>query len=294
MTEISLEKIEEMIAKGNVEEALKSLASRLKSNGRDVDGWLLMAELMDDPVRKKDCYQQVLKWSPYNAAALKGLEKLASSNTTRQVTDNVNESPRSSGQKAASESPQTHWDNSRPLKTRRKKGTFLWWGLFSIVCCIFSCVVYVLFSPVINPYIQYILYRPKEKKIQAELEQEFKTIDPLSNSTLDFFDSCTANDNNNDGFCWKSYMDKTFVRVKAEYSPGNNTQAMVFNHYDKQLREQGWELASFDGDDTLWGNEDYDRALYSKGEYYACLGYSENSTTTWSYSFSMAWKGFCL
>ncbi len=76
MARTPLEYVKEMIAKGNVDGAIKSLVAVLQSNNRDIDAWLLLAEIIDDPVRKKDCYRQVLKWSPDYPDARQGLEKL--------------------------------------------------------------------------------------------------------------------------------------------------------------------------------------------------------------------------
>jgi len=52
------------------------LISSLRLNGNDVEAWLLLGELIDDPAKKRDCYSQVLKLSPNNLLALSGLESL--------------------------------------------------------------------------------------------------------------------------------------------------------------------------------------------------------------------------
>jgi hypothetical protein len=46
MADTSLEYVKEMITKGNVEGAVKSLAAILQSNKRDIGAWLLLANII--------------------------------------------------------------------------------------------------------------------------------------------------------------------------------------------------------------------------------------------------------
>lgn len=77
----NLDDIKNLLAQGDKEEAIKMLASSLRLNGSDIEAWLLLGEVIDDPAKKKDCYNQVLKLSPNNPLALNGLESLTLSNS---------------------------------------------------------------------------------------------------------------------------------------------------------------------------------------------------------------------
>jgi hypothetical protein len=80
-----LERVREMITRGDVEGVARSLISSIKSNSRDIEAWLLLAEIMDAPAKKRDCYQQVLKYSPGNPVALKGLEKVTAESASQKA-----------------------------------------------------------------------------------------------------------------------------------------------------------------------------------------------------------------
>ncbi len=71
-----LDNVKELIAQGNKEGAIKSLVSALQNNSNDVDTWLLLGEVIDEPSKKRDCYNKALKLSPNNPLALNGLRNL--------------------------------------------------------------------------------------------------------------------------------------------------------------------------------------------------------------------------
>jgi hypothetical protein len=58
-----------LLAQGDQEGAVKELVEVLHRNGRNVDAWLLLADLLEDPRERKDCYKQVLKLDPDNQQA---------------------------------------------------------------------------------------------------------------------------------------------------------------------------------------------------------------------------------
>ncbi len=72
----NLDDIRNVLTHGDKEEAIKMLFSALRLNGNDVESWLLLGEVIDDPAKKRDCYNQVLKLSPNNPLALDGLREL--------------------------------------------------------------------------------------------------------------------------------------------------------------------------------------------------------------------------
>ena len=58
-----------LLARGDQEAATQELVDFLHSHGRNVEGWLMLADLVEDPVERKDCYNQVLKFDPDNQQA---------------------------------------------------------------------------------------------------------------------------------------------------------------------------------------------------------------------------------
>jgi hypothetical protein len=71
-----LEKVKGLIARGDKETAVAQLASLLMEDRRDVEAWLLLGDIIDDPSKKKDCYHWVLRLSPDNPLALTALQEL--------------------------------------------------------------------------------------------------------------------------------------------------------------------------------------------------------------------------
>jgi len=65
-----------LIAIGDRAGALRELARLLQVNPRLLEAWLLLAEVVDDPVQKADCYRQALQLDPGNPLAQQGMERL--------------------------------------------------------------------------------------------------------------------------------------------------------------------------------------------------------------------------
>jgi hypothetical protein len=70
-----LDPIRELIKSGRKDEAIRQLARLLSAGSENLEAWLLMAQVIDDPARKKDCFEQVLRIDPANEQAFAGLEK---------------------------------------------------------------------------------------------------------------------------------------------------------------------------------------------------------------------------
>jgi hypothetical protein len=96
-----LDKAKGLIAKGDKEKALGLLASILIKNKDEAEAWLLLGDTIDDPSKKKDCYNQVLRLSPDNLHALTNLRALgmplssdhqltSSKETSTDTKDSVN------------------------------------------------------------------------------------------------------------------------------------------------------------------------------------------------------------
>jgi len=93
----NIDDIKDLLIQGDKEGAIKMLVSSLRLNGNDVEMWLLLSEVVDDPEKKRDCFKQVLKLSPNNLLALSGLESLTPSNSKlveKSVTDIQDTQPR--------------------------------------------------------------------------------------------------------------------------------------------------------------------------------------------------------
>ncbi len=58
-----------LLAQGDQEGAVRELVDVLHRNGKNIDAWLLLADLLEDPRERKDCYKQVLKLDPDNQQA---------------------------------------------------------------------------------------------------------------------------------------------------------------------------------------------------------------------------------
>lgn len=304
MAENYSEQVNELIANGDVEGAVKLLVSALQSNGRDVEAWLLLAELMDDPVRKKDCYQQVLKWSPSNATALKGLEKIEEATVNSPlVKTSANKLSGTDDQKAETDELMQIRESKGHLQKRRRSrnGYFIWAGsIFGGICFFFLCLLPVG-NLIYGQFIAPTLRAPKEQRIQAELEKEFSAITPLSNNTPVYHTSLKTSDASDPAY--EFAYGGSYVFVRSTYAADNFMPIVVFNHYDKQLRAQGWEFMG-NPDGNGWGNIFPDiksiTAVYRKGQYCAFLAYevndypSESMPSPWFYSIQLGWnRGDC-
>jgi hypothetical protein len=83
-----LDKAKGLIARGDKEKALGLLASILIRNKDETEAWLLLGDTIDDPAKKKDCYNQVLRLFPQNLYALTKLQELRGlPPSDRQITN---------------------------------------------------------------------------------------------------------------------------------------------------------------------------------------------------------------
>ena len=80
-----LDPIKGLIARGDKENAIVQLATIIIENSNDVEAWLLLGETIDDPSKKKDCYNWVLRLAPHHSLALARLQELEPAATDRQI-----------------------------------------------------------------------------------------------------------------------------------------------------------------------------------------------------------------
>ena len=93
----NLDTVKGLIAKGDKENAAGQLASLLIKNKADVEAWLLLGEIMDDPSKKRDCYHWVLRLAPDNVLALTKLQELESPPGGRQIVSPNDAQPSTKG-----------------------------------------------------------------------------------------------------------------------------------------------------------------------------------------------------
>jgi hypothetical protein len=146
----NLDDVKALIVAGNKDTAIGLLASRLLKDKNDVEAWLLLGELIDDPARKRDCYNQVLRLSPLSSHALAGLKELeeppapdlqvtSSDDTRPAIKVPVNEVRQSS---------QYFLDHSSP--TRDSKDGLEIVGYVIGAIAVFLVILYVSISPGIS------------------------------------------------------------------------------------------------------------------------------------------------
>ena len=72
----NLNQVQGLIAAGDKDSALAVLASMLVKDPKQLEAWLMLGDLVDDPSHRKDCYRWALRLSPENAHALAKLREL--------------------------------------------------------------------------------------------------------------------------------------------------------------------------------------------------------------------------
>lgn len=82
----SLESIWQQAQTGDRLGARKQLARLLHEQPGNAGGWLLLAELFDEPAQQAECYRKVLRLDPQNRRAAIMLQQLASSETPSSET----------------------------------------------------------------------------------------------------------------------------------------------------------------------------------------------------------------
>jgi RNA polymerase subunit RPABC4/transcription elongation factor Spt4 len=70
-------------------EDFNQLYKRLNADPRNIDIWFLMAEAVDDPSKKADCYRQIIKIDPENRLAQIQLKKLITQLSKTQSSEKI-------------------------------------------------------------------------------------------------------------------------------------------------------------------------------------------------------------
>jgi hypothetical protein len=79
--------IKKLIELGDNEGATKELSRIIRATPQNIDAWLYLAKVVDDPKKKADCFRQVLRLDPNNQDAANELKKLLTPNTKPSVNN---------------------------------------------------------------------------------------------------------------------------------------------------------------------------------------------------------------
>jgi hypothetical protein len=133
----NLDRVKGLIANGEKEDAIALLASILLKNKNELEAWVLLGDMIEDPARKKDCYRQVLRLSPRNFHALTRLQELQETPTTAPG--------RSTGELRKSESYSPDPNLFRPTRASTNGAEIVGYLLGGIAA--FFIIVYVISRP---------------------------------------------------------------------------------------------------------------------------------------------------
>ena len=168
----AIDDINNLVRAGKKTEAIAQLAGLIRSDLNNCSLWLLMAELVDDPARKQDCYRRVLALEPGNQKACEFLDRMQLVQTpdiplprpVPAIKTEPNTRPRQPLPTASTASP-THLESHQaPLETARNissansnslehspsftvgermKRYKLWWWLFILLLLVSVAWVWI-------------------------------------------------------------------------------------------------------------------------------------------------------
>ena len=143
-----LHRVKGLIASGEKESAISLLASILIKNKNELEAWVLLGDMIDDPARKQDCYRQVLRLSPRNFHALTQLQELQETPAGHQIAGSQatqTDSRRSTGELQKSPNPVPDPGLFRPADDSTGGGEILGYLIGGIAA--FFVILYVVSSP---------------------------------------------------------------------------------------------------------------------------------------------------
>ena len=127
---LKLNNAREAISNGDKKTAQQILADILNHDSQNVDAWLLLADILDDPNHRIESLKRVLQISPNNVIAKKRLDELAVSHT--QMDD--------SGQVMPSKTSNA----ATRIPTKKKKTSPIILGLMLLSACILVILIAVI------------------------------------------------------------------------------------------------------------------------------------------------------
>jgi hypothetical protein len=120
-----IDSIKILVEKGENSEALSALISLVQHDHNNLDAWILLSELIEDPQKKRDCYNQILRISPNNTVAWFGLKKLnAKSNEDNGYSPRIKEILQGTYTKTSSQEEQASLSNRIKSLSNSSQGDF--------------------------------------------------------------------------------------------------------------------------------------------------------------------------
>ena len=107
------------IRHGNKSKAQRKLAQVLRNDKNNEQAWLWMSQAVDDPARKRQCYQQVLRINPRNQAACRALGQEIPSPDGTQPRDAAQPPMQKTTVQPPLEAGSPHETSPSPLQTIR-------------------------------------------------------------------------------------------------------------------------------------------------------------------------------
>lgn len=125
MSENDLDHGLQALQQGNKEAAVNFLSKYVSENPKSEVGWLWLGHSLDDPEKRKYCYQRVLKLAPTNQEALSHLGKI-------EVREFSHHSELVEKQNPQAETPEKLIKDQKPTKPK-KKDSYVMWSLIGFV-----------------------------------------------------------------------------------------------------------------------------------------------------------------
>lgn len=156
--ETSLQKGVAALKSGDKKSAMQFLKQAIDENPRDVNAWLWVSSLIDDPEKKKFCFQKVLAIEPQNKHALRGMATLdhsaQSSSSSLSATSEIHRpqvKESSSYQQSVPQSNKTSQYQVRPANVQivKKKKRISVWAMLGLGLFL-SYMILFPFSAAIN------------------------------------------------------------------------------------------------------------------------------------------------
>ena len=114
------EQVEKAMVVGDRRQAIRILGQVIAGQPDNLDAWLMLAEAVEDPERKRECYQRVLRLDPSNFSAQDGLIRLAAQKA-RSERVQENEAAKQAAAEKKVEDTRPQKKAARPLDPARRK-----------------------------------------------------------------------------------------------------------------------------------------------------------------------------
>ena len=130
----------EAISKGDKIKAQQILAGILRQDGQNVEAWLLLSDILENPEQRTDCLKRVLQINPNNVIAKRRLADLMGATNT--VSTRQTEKP--------SLPPIQSTPISKPMSPKKKNNSLVVLAIIAIIVCGCVGVTAVVFRQMIS------------------------------------------------------------------------------------------------------------------------------------------------